>query len=176
MENTKDKLRESIRLRRQNHQSHFDLTSLTDSPDFQESQVIASYRSFGNEPDTKSLNQLILESGKKLLLPARLPNNSIEFRIWDGDQKGLRLNGKVEEPTGEKFIGKIDLMILPALAIDRKGNRLGQGGGSYDRALKGFKGTSIAIINEGEFLSELPIEDHDQPIKLVLTPTRLIRI
>lgn len=176
MENTKAKLRDSIKERRRDNQSHFNLKLLTESSEFKDSRVIASYRSFDHEPDTTSLNELILESGRLLLLPVRLSDNSLEFRIWDGNSANLVKNGKLEEPSGERYLGPIDLMIVPALAVDKIGNRLGRGGGSYDRALASFSGLSIAIVNEDEVLGELPTEKHDVPVKLILTPERLIRI
>jgi 5-formyltetrahydrofolate cyclo-ligase len=175
VEHTKAKLRESIRLNRRNNQSHFNLSLLADSEEFHRAGVIASYQAYGDEPNTDSINQLIIESGKKLLLPALMPDRSLEFRIWDGNPKNLKLNGKLREPVGEKFSGAIDLMILPALAIDKHGNRLGQGGGSYDRTLESFEGISIAVVNESEFVESLPTEDRDIPVNAVLTPTRLIR-
>lgn len=176
VEHTKANLRESIRLRRRDNQSHFNLALLIDSPEFQSSKVIASYRSFGDEPNTEELNQLIQRAGKMLLLPVRLSDNSLEFRNWDGDIEKLKRSGNVEEPIGERFLGVIDLMIVPALAIDSKGNRLGQGGGSYDRALRDFSGISLGIINEAEFVDTLPSEIHDVPVKMVLTPSKLLRI
>ncbi len=176
VEHTKANLRESIRLRRRDNQSHFNPALLSDSSEFKNSNVIASYRSFGDEPNTEELNKLILEAGKKLLLPVRLSDNSLEFRDWDGNLEKLRRSGNVEEPIGEKFLGVIDLMIVPALAIDSKGTRLGQGGGSYDRALRDFPGISLAIINEVEFVETLPSEIHDVPVKMVLMPSKLLRI
>ena len=176
MENTKAKLRDSIKERRRDNQSHFNLKLLTESSEFKDSQVIASYRSFGHEPDTTSLNELILKSGRQLLLPVRLSDNSLEFRIWDGNPSNLVRNGKLEEPSGERYLDPIDLMIVPALAVDKKGNRLGRGGGSYDRALDSFSGFSVALVYENEVLEELPTEEHDVPVRLLLTPEKLIRI
>lgn len=176
MENTKAKLRDSIKERRRDNQSHFNLKLLTESSEFKDSQVIASYRSFGYEPDTTSLNEQILKSGRQLLLPVRLSDNSLEFRIWDGNLSNLVRNGKLEEPSGERYLGAIDMMIVPALAVDKKGNRLGRGGGSYDRALDSFSGFSVALVYEDEVLEELPTEEHDVPVRLLLTPERLIRI
>lgn len=176
MEHTKANLRESIRLHRRDSQSHFNLALLSDALEFKNADVIASYRSFGDEPDTERLNKLILQAGKKLLLPVRLSDNSLEFRNWDGNLENLKRSGNVEEPLGESFLGSIDLMIVPALAIDSKGNRLGRGGGSYDRALRNFSGVSMALINEAEFVAALPSESHDVPVKMVLTPSKLVRI
>lgn len=176
MEHTKANLRESIGLRRRDSQSHFNLALLSGSQEFKNAEVVASYRSFGDEPNTEKLNQLILQVGKKLLLPVRLSDNSLEFRNWDGNLGKLKRSGNVEEPIGERFLGSIDLMIVPALAIDSKGNRLGRGGGSYDRALRDFSGISLALINEAEFVAALPSESHDVPVKMVLTPSKLVRI
>lgn len=175
MENTKSELRNLIRKGRSGAKTNFDFKLLIASPEFKVAEVIASYRSYGDEPDTKELNKLIIAEGKELLLPVLKPDHSLTFSCWDGDTASLKLNGKVEEPIGGEFSGVIDLMILPALAIDAKGNRLGQGGGSYDRALAEFSGFSIAIINEGELLETLPTEITDKKVSAALTPTKLIR-
>ena len=67
-------------------------------------------------------------------------------------------------------------MIIPALAIDKEGFRLGQGGGFYDRTLAKTKCWSIALINENELLEEnLPIELHDQKVNAAATATRIVR-
>jgi len=118
---------------------------------------------------------LIIAEGKALLLPVLKPDHSLIFSLWDGETASLKLNGKVEEPIGGEFSGEIDLMILPALAIDAKGNRLGQGGGSYDRALANFSGFSIAIIYESELVETLPTEATDRKVSAALTPSKLVR-
>ena len=175
MENTKSNLRNLIRERRSGGKSKFDFNLLSSCPEFQVAQVIASYRSYGNEPDTKELNGSILGASKKLLLPVLKTDRSLEFRSWSGDLTSLKVNGKIEEPIGTEFSGAIDLIIVPALAIDKSGNRLGQGGGSYDRSLDNFKGFSVALINEDELVDQLPTQSSDRRVKAALTPTRLIR-
>jgi 5-formyltetrahydrofolate cyclo-ligase len=175
VENTKSNFRNLIRERRSGGKSKFDFNLLISSPEFQVVQVVASYRSYGNEPDTKELNELILGASKKLLLPVLKPDHSLEFRSWSGDLTSLKVNGKIEEPIGREFSGAIDMMVVPALAIDKSGNRLGQGGGSYDRTLDKFKGFSVALINEDELVDQLPTESSDRRVNAALTPTRLIR-
>ena len=175
MENTKSELRNLIRKGRSGAKANFDFKLLTTSPEFKVAEFIASYRSYGDEPDTKELNKLIIAEGKALLLPVLKPDHSLAFSLWDGETASLKLNGKVEEPIGGEFSGGIDLMILPALAIDAKGNRLGQGGGSYDRALTNFSGFSIAIINEDELVEVLPTEITDRKVSAALTPSKLVR-
>ena len=68
------------------------------------------------------------------------------------------------------------MVIVPALHVDRKGNRLGQGGGSYDRALARTKAWKVALVYPGELSSEnLPIEGHDQLLDAVATTEILVR-
>jgi 5-formyltetrahydrofolate cyclo-ligase len=81
-----------------------------------------------------------------------------------------------------------DLVLVPALAVDRRGRRLGRGGGSYDRALARLFGAAgrssgtgsavliCAVIFDEELLDEVPTDVHDQPVGAVLTPTRLARV
>ena len=82
----------------------------------------------------------------------------------------------MHEPLGEAFAGQIDIAIVPALHIDRTGNRLGQGGGSYDRALKNLAAWKVALVYAGELSSEeIPAEPHDQRVNAVATPELLVR-
>ncbi len=137
-------------------------------------KVIASYRSYGDEPDTKDLNDQLIAMGKILLFPRT--KNEIEWVAWNGDVANLEPNGKLEEPKGPIFAGNIEVMIIPALAIDKEGFRLGQGGGFYDRTLAKTKCWSIALINENELLEEnLPNELHDQKVNAAATATRIVR-
>ena len=70
----------------------------------------------------------------------------------------------------------IDCIIVPALRIDRSGNRLGQGGGSYDRALKKLDCWKIALVHHGELTSEaIPTEPHDQRVSAAATPDLIAR-
>jgi 5-formyltetrahydrofolate cyclo-ligase len=60
---------------------------------------------------------------------------------------------------------------VPALQVDRDGNRLGRGGGSYDRALARATGLTVALLHDDELVAELPHEPHDVPVRAVATPT-----
>lgn len=169
------RLRNEIRTSRGSSPSELEFTELLAAPEFQQAKVIATYYSFGDEPNTEKLNREILKMEKLLLLPALRPDRSLEFRLWDGEVSNLARNGNLSEPIGPKFANSIDLMIVPALAVDKDGNRLGRGGGSYDRALREYKVFSIALINEGELLEVLPAELHDEKVSAVLAGKRLIR-
>ena len=90
----------------------------------------------------------------------------------------MRKRGKIYEPTSPESIdpSALDVVIVPALHINRSGYRLGQGGGSYDRALANMKAWSVALIYPHEITSEpLPVETHDQPVNAAATLDLIIR-
>ena len=145
--------------------------------EFKEVSKIGSYISYEFEPETSDVNQRIISSGKTLYLPRLLKNNDLEWATWDGDKGKLKKSGKTLEPVGEAVEDiQLDVIILPALHVDRSGNRLGQGGGSYDRFLARTDAWTIALLHRGELTSEmLPVEPHDQKIQAAATPEILVR-
>ncbi|MFM8329585.1 MAG: 5-formyltetrahydrofolate cyclo-ligase, partial [Actinomycetales bacterium] len=111
MDYTKLELRKIIRDSRAAHSAKpLLISALLNSQVFQNSEVIASYFSYGNELDTKELNSAILNAGKVLLLPKLSIDNSLIFVKWDGSSNALIENGKIFEPLGDAFQGEIDLM------------------------------------------------------------------
>ena len=141
---------------------------------------IASYISFGDEPSTTDLNAAILKNGQSLYLP-RIVVNELEWVQWNGDASQLipsKLSKNILEPIGPAIpeLSKIELVIVPALRIDRSGYRLGQGGGFYDRALTKLSAWSIGLIHPDEISSEdLPRESFDIPLNAAATPDLLLR-
>lgn len=148
------------------------LTSLTEL--LPKRANIASYLSYGSEPSTKGLNAHLLERGS-LYLPVLKPDLDLSWRSWDGDESLLRpspVRSRMSEPASGRVeaISNLDLILLPALAVDGEGGRLGQGGGSYDRALAGLEASKprpmlLAIVYPEEiFQAALPMSAHDQRI------------
>ena len=137
---------------------------------------IASYISYEFEPETSDINQRLIKDGKKVFLPRLLENNDIQWVSWDGSTENLTKVEKIYEPIGDAVEVELDVIILPALHVDRMGNRLGQGGGSYDRALSRSKAFKIALLHYGELTSEiLPIQPHDEKIDAAATPEIVVR-
>jgi len=146
----------------------------TDSPS--KKQNIASYLSYDVEPSTIDLNKQILASGANLFLPRMLKNHDLEWVPWLGQENQLKKVGKFFEPIGDAIDIALDVIIVPALHIDRSGNRLGQGGGSYDRALARTSAWKIALVHPGEISSEsIPTTAFDQKVNAAATPTMLVR-
>lgn len=181
MDSRKAELRTRFRAEREFHHEAIDWDifrweHLIESSEFSSAHVVASYVSYGTEPDTRVINKAILSKNKVLLLPRMLPDKNLEWVRWSGSDNELVTNGNIQEPVGDSYRGPIDLVIVPALHVDRRGNRLGQGGGSYDRALVHVSAFTIALVYAGELTSEeIPVATHDVPVNAVATPELLVR-
>ena len=150
---------------------------ICDLPEFNSSRTVASYYSYGDEPSTEKLNQQILKAGKKIALPIVQQDRNLTWALWDGNAKSLQKQGNLFVPkTNPIDPNEIDFVIVPCLHVNRSGYRLGQGGGSYDRALVGMKAFRIGLIYSTEITNEpLPIEAHDQKLDAVATPELIVR-
>lgn len=174
---SKADLRNRYRRERQERYVPHTFEFLLEIPEVQQAATIASYYSFGFEPDTSALNRALINSGKKLLLP-RIAGKELDWITWNGDENQLVKKGKFHEPIGDPNheIQSIDLVIVPALRIDRDGNRLGQGGGYYDRALPNISGWKIALIHSDEISGEqLPTDPWDTKVDAAATPDLIFR-
>jgi 5-formyltetrahydrofolate cyclo-ligase len=159
----KANLRRRLRAQREERYVEHNLLHLLEIPEISQASVIASYSSYGTEPDTHALNQAFIAGGKTLLLP-RINGEEIEWVQWDGSAQTLQENGKFLEPIGETFtdLNSIDLVLVPALAIDPDGYRLGQGGGFYDRALPHLRAWKHGVVYNFERMEhDLPRESWD---------------
>jgi 5-formyltetrahydrofolate cyclo-ligase len=133
-------------------------------------KTVASYHPLRTEPDTSEFNRQFARSGN-LLLP-RVDGENIEFAYGDLAPGSLG----IMEPTGNTFpIDAIELILVPALAIDAKGNRLGKGRGYYDRVLKTSVATAVGVIFDGELVEQIKAEEHDVRMQYAITPTELHR-
>ena len=136
---------------------------------------VASYAGVGTEPATAALNALRGD----VLLPVLLPDGDLDWAAGPlrPGTRGLREPGG---PTqGPDAVARCDLVLVPALAVDPSGTRLGRGGGSYDRALARVRaagrGRTVALLYDGELLDSLPREPHDVPVHGVATPSTGLR-
>jgi 5-formyltetrahydrofolate cyclo-ligase len=162
--------------------------TVLDLPHVQMAGTIAAYHSVGNEPGTHSLLYALWKRGTYVLLPILLEDGDLDWASFEGPDSlipgprfptggsrppgPLRLMEPGEPPRGPAAIARADVVLVPALAVDRAGNRLGRGGGSYDRALARVSPQipTIALLYDEELLDHLPSAAHDRPVTHAARP------
>jgi 5-formyltetrahydrofolate cyclo-ligase len=150
-------------------------------PEVEMAAGVAAYVSVGTEPDTRSLIFGLWKRGSYVLLPRLLPDGDLDWATYEGpDSLAPGPHGLLEPtstPRGVDGVKAADVVIVPALAVDRTGMRLGRGGGSYDRALArvGPGILTVAPVYDAEIVGELPYQAHDQRVRAVATPAGGLR-
>lgn len=140
---------------------------------------VAGYVPVGSEPGGNDLVEAIqgaLPPHARLLLPALRPDLDVDWAAYDGPASLTAGPRGLREPLGPRLgtaaVAAADLVVVPALAVDRGGVRLGRGGGSYDRVLARLPGVlTVALLHDGELLDRVPAEAHDRPVRCVITPS-----
>jgi 5-formyltetrahydrofolate cyclo-ligase len=151
------------------------------APEVRRAATVAAYVSVGREPGTGALLDGLVGAGKRVILPLLQPDNDLDWAVYSGAD-GLASAGRgLLEPTGPRLgpdaVATADVVIVPGLAVDRTGLRLGRGGGSYDRALVRVPvGTfTCVVLNDDEVLDRVPAAPHDRRVTAAVTEQRLLR-
>ena len=180
MTNPKAQLREQARKHRESmdpfiedpeHAANIFFETIKPSPD----QIIATYCPKGKEFDALTIAEAAIEKGHKALLPIiQKETRILKFVEWHKECEMKPNQYGIQEPvdTEERIP---DIVIVPFLAFDRRGTRLGQGGGYYDATLAHLRSEKeILAIGMGysqqAVLFNLPREEHDEPLDWVITP------
>ena len=145
---------------------------------------VAGYAPMQGEPGgaglPAALAAVLPPSG--LLLPALYADRDLDWAAYDGSLMAGGTLTRLREPPGPRLgvdaIASAEIVLVPALAIDATGARLGRGGGSYDRALARVRADVpvIALLYSGELVPLLPAEPHDRPVTAALTPAGLVHV
>lgn len=142
---------------------------------FMMADTILMYHSLPDELQTIKFLQK-WHDRKRFFLPRV---NGVNLDILPYEETRLELGSfHIEEPVGEDVVdvNDIELMVIPAVAFDRKGNRLGRGKGFYDRLLANSKATKIGVGYEFQLFDSIPSEPHDVAMDMVITQKTLIKL
>ncbi len=133
----------------------------------------------GREPGTRDLIEALRARGIRVLLPVLLPDNDLDWAVHEGADRLVRARFGLLEPAGPRLgpdaVLEADAVLLPGLAVDGRGMRLGRGGGSYDRVLArlaraGADPALVVLLYAHEVVARVPEEPHDHPVRAVVTP------
>lgn len=143
------------------------------SAELRRAATVAAYVSVGREPGTGPLLAALVEAGRRVILPRLLADRDLDWAVYAGPELLRPAPLGLLEPDGPGLgvdaIATADLVLVPGLAVDATGMRLGRGGGSYDRALLRATGTTLCVLNSEEVLARVPTAEHDRPVDGALT-------
>lgn len=148
---------------------------LEHSAAFQLAEKILMYHSLPDELDTRRFISKWKER-KQFFLPRV---NGVNLEILPYDESRLEIGSfHIEEPSGTDVhpVEEIEVIVVPGVAFDRRGRRLGRGKGFYDRLLATSKATKIGVGYDFQLVDEIPAEEHDIPMNMVITETTTIVI
>ena len=154
---------------------------LTALPEVRRAATVAAYIAVGSEPGTAPLLDALVAAGKRVVLPVLLPDGDLDWAAYAGDQDLVPARFGLLEPGGQRLgpdaVGTADVVLLPGLAVSARGERLGRGGGSYDRALARVPaGTfTCVLLYDDEMGVEVPVEAHDRPVAAAARPAGITR-
>lgn len=154
-------------------------------PEVVTARCVASYVSVGSEPGTRHLLDALAARGVLVLVPVVLADRELDWAEYDGPGDLEPAAHGLLEPAGGRLgvdaVRRADVVLVPALAVDRDGARLGKGGGYYDRALTHVRPPTLAcaLVHDGELLPDgetVPTESHDRRVDAVVTSTLVHRV
>lgn len=139
--------------------------------------TVAAYVSVGREPGTTLLLDALVEAGTRVILPVVQPDLDLDWAVYEATGSLVSARRGLLEPTGPRLgvdaVATADVVLVPGLAVSSAGQRLGRGGGCYDRALARVPvGTMVCVVlHDGEVGRDVPVEPHDRPVTHAVTPT-----
>ncbi len=151
-------------------------------PAYRDAGAVMFFITFGTEVETRAMVEKTIKMGKVALAPKPLPKTRemipSQLLDWDHDLAPGAYN--IPEPKEEAFRPfkpeTIDLLIVPGVAFDSKGNRLGYGGGYYDRFFPLLKPQTplVALVFELQVVNAVPVDEWDRRVDIIITEERVI--
>ncbi len=142
---------------------------------------LSAYLSLPEEPDTRPFLRWTAEQGLTVLLPIARDDGLLDWAPYDGADEEADILG-MPTPTSELLgpiaINDVDLILVPAAAVDRTGMRMGWGRGYFDKTLGSMENSPpvYAVIFDDELVDAVPRERHDMPVNGVVTPSGIVTL
>ncbi|MFI6040167.1 5-formyltetrahydrofolate cyclo-ligase [Nocardia sp. NPDC051321] len=139
---------------------------------------VGAYVPVRGEPGSTQVLDALRTAGARVLVPVTGSPGPLNWAEYTGRDSLRRARFGLLEPIGETLpttaIGQAELILVPALAVDRRGVRLGRGAGYYDRTLAAARPDArlVAVVGDEELVDRLPEEPHDRKMGWALTPRR----
>ena len=152
---------------------------LLDTAEVRRAATLTAYVSIGTEPGTTLLLESLAALGKRVLLPVVLPGLDLDWAVYGGPSSLAPARRGLLEPVGPRLgvdaIGTADVVLTPGQAVSSSGDRMGQGGGCYDRALARVPvGTPVwVLLYDDEVGLDVPVEPHDRKVTGAVSPSGL---
>ncbi len=177
MTGSKAELRRDLRQRPAGGDSEKISRRIAESPWFRQAKNVMAYCAISPEPDLQMVLEAALEQGKTLLLPRCEADGTMTARRIGNLEELITGAYGIREPGTEAEVfppEKLELILTPGLAFDRRGGRLGRGKGYYDRFLPHTNAVTVGVCFGQRLLAQLPLEPHDHRVNLVVTERETI--
>jgi 5-formyltetrahydrofolate cyclo-ligase len=155
------------------------ISNLISTTAFKTSSTIALYMAIRGEINLNNLFGICWKAGKKTCIPVYNDiKKQYEMALVTRETQFTTGHYGIKEPENPTpmALKDIDLMVVPGAAFDRTGNRLGRGGGYYDRFLFGFSGVSVAVSFDFQVIPSVPTDSHDEAVDLIVTNSEIIDV
>ncbi len=149
------------------------------APEVRRAATLTAYVSIGTEPGTTQLVEDLTALGKRVILPVVQPDLDLDWALYEGPSSLAPARMGLLEPRGPRLgldaVATADVVLVPGLAVSASGDRMGRGGGCYDRALARVPvGTPVwALLYDDEVGLDVPTEPHDRKVTGAVTPSGL---
>lgn len=146
---------------------------------FQSSEIVALYKAIGGEVNLEPLFEICWKMGKRTAIPVFNAEKRV-YEMAEISESTAFLIGNygIQEPVDPRIlqIPELDLIAVPGVGFDAAGNRLGRGGGYYDRILAQFSGSAVGICFEFQCLDSVPVNSHDLPVDFLVMETKSVKV
>lgn len=150
-------------------------------PEVSTAARVAAFVALAGEPETRPFIDALYAAQVEVVLPILLDDLDLDWGRYEPGELTVGRFG-LHLPTtrtlGRHAVATASVVVCPGVAVDRAGNRLGRGGGSYDRALArcGPDVLRVQLVYDDEVVDTVPVDEHDQPVDAIVTPTKTIRV